>query len=240
MSRPVKPKDVLRVRRNQPTRLEGFVDAAFAFAVTLIVISLGHVPSSVEQMLQAMRGLPAFAVCFLLIARIWLAHRSWGRHYDIEDGPTVVLSLILVFLVLIYVYPLRLLFSLMFAGMSGGWLADQPVDTTIEDLRAAYIVFGLGLGAIAIVFMALFRHALVHAQEIGLDADEIIVTRMRIAGWFCTFVVSMISIATACAITFDARKPWTMSLPGCVYWLLMFTRPTLNRIVARRLARPTA
>ena len=118
MTRRLNPNDVLRVRRHQPTRLEGFVDSAFAFAVTLIVISVGHVPGDVPQMLQALRGLPTFAVCFLLISRFWAMHRFWGRHYDIEDATAVRLSLVLVFLVLIYVYPLRLLFSLMFGAIT--------------------------------------------------------------------------------------------------------------------------
>jgi uncharacterized membrane protein len=233
--------NVMRVRRHQPTRLEGFVDSAFAFAVTLIVISIGHVPGSVEDMLQAMRGLPAFAVCFMLIARIWAAHRSWGRHYDIEDGRTLILSLTLVFLVLIYVYPLRLLFSMTFESMSGGWLVDQPVHLrNAEDLRAAYIVFGLGLGAIAIVFILLFRHALKHADEIGLDGNEIMVTRLRMLSWLLTFAISMLSIAITCAIPFDAYSGWLLSVPGCIYLLLMITRPTINRMIANRLTRRAA
>ena len=114
--------DVLRIRRHQPTRLEGFVDASFAFAVTVLVISFGHVPASVPEMLHALRGLPAFAVSFLLIARIWKAHRDWSRHYDIEDATSLRLSLLLVFVVLVFVYPLRLLFALFFAWIGHGFL----------------------------------------------------------------------------------------------------------------------
>src|SRR5690242_2680306 len=36
-----------RIRGSQPTRVDAFVDAAFAFAVTLLVIAIGHVPNSV-------------------------------------------------------------------------------------------------------------------------------------------------------------------------------------------------
>jgi uncharacterized membrane protein len=71
--------DVLHIRRHNPTRLEGFVNASFAFAVTLLVISIGHVPGSVPEMLRALRGLPAFALCLLAIARIWKSHRDWSR-----------------------------------------------------------------------------------------------------------------------------------------------------------------
>ena len=38
------------------TRLEAFVDAAFAFAVTLLVISLDAIPNSIPALLEAMKG----------------------------------------------------------------------------------------------------------------------------------------------------------------------------------------
>lgn len=230
------PNDVLRVRRHQPTRLEGFVDSAFAFAVTLIVISIGHVPDDVPQMLQALRGIPTFAVCFLLIARFWQMHRFWGRHYDIEDRTAVRLSLTLVFLVLVYVYPLRLLFSFTFGSMTDGWLVEKPVQLhAIDDMRAAYIVFGIGLASIAAVFALMFRHALKSAEAIGLSADEIIVTRARVAGWVSTMAVSLLSIALAALIPFSEQQPWLFAIPGCIYWLLMLTRPLMDRIAARRI-----
>jgi Endosomal/lysosomal potassium channel TMEM175 len=228
-------RDVIKVRRQQPTRLEGFVDASFAFAMTLIVISIGHVPNTIEEMLHAMRGVPTFAVCFLLISRLWLGHRFFSRHYDIEDYKTVVLSLTLVFVMLLYVYPLRLMFSLMFAGLSHGWLADEQLVGTVDDLRGAYIVFGVGLMSISLIFVALFRHALSLADTIGLDANEVLVTHMRSLGWLCTAGVAMLSILVAVFIDFDGSRPWTYSFPGVVYWLLMFTRPTINAIIKRRL-----
>ena len=231
------PNDVLRVRRHQPTRLEGFVDSAFAFAVTLIVISIGHVPSDVPEMLQALRGLPTFAVCFLLIARFWAMHRFWSRHYDIEDATAVRLSLILVFLVLVYVYPLRLLFSLTFASMTNNWLIEKPIVIHyVGEMRDAYVVFGLGLAAIATVFALMFRHALQLATAIGLSRDEIIVTRARVIGWTCTVSVAILSIVLALVLSFNEQQPWLFAIPGCTYWLLMFARPIIDRMALRRIA----
>ncbi|HEX7915005.1 TMEM175 family protein, partial [Rudaea sp.] len=193
---------VMQIRRHQPTRLEGFVDASFAFAVTLVIISIGHVPASVDEMLTALRGLPTFAVCFLLIARIWLSHREWSRCYDLEDSTGVSLSLLLVFIVLIYVYPLRMLFAQMFMGFSGGGLSDGSVRqlATVEELRAAYLVFGLGFAAISAVFVLLFRHALRHADAIGLAPAERAYTRMKIGTWATQAALALASIALACCL----------------------------------------
>jgi len=68
-----------RIRGGQPTRTDAFVDAAFAFAVTLLVIAIGHVPASVGDLVQALRGVPAFAASFFVIARFWQSHRHWSR-----------------------------------------------------------------------------------------------------------------------------------------------------------------
>ena len=229
-------KHVLRVRRHQPTRLEGFIDSAFAFAITLVVISTGHAPTSVAEMLQSLRGLPTFAACFLLIARFWASHRDWSRHYDLEDSTGVALSLLLVFLVLIYVYPLHLLFAFLFAGLSHSWLMDQNIDLhDAWQLRAAYVVYGVGFVAIALVFAQLFRHALQHSAEIGLNAAERVVTQMRAALWLCSGSVALLSVLLALLLPFDSIDSPVASVPGQAYVLIFFVRPFMRRIYARRL-----
>lgn len=227
----------MRIRREQPTRLEGFVDASFAFAITLVVISIGRVPSTVAEMIAALHGLPTFAVCFLLLARIWLSHRNYSRYYDLEDGTVLVLSLVLVFVVLVYVYPLRMLFAQMFLGFSGGWLSDgsvTPLKSTAE-LRSAYVVFGLGLGAISVVFALLQRHALVRAREIGLDPGEVLWTRMKLCDWLEQLALCAVSIALACRLPMENML--TMTLPGFVYATSSVTRTLIARHFRRRLAR---
>jgi uncharacterized membrane protein len=43
-------------RGRQTTRLETFVDAAFAFALTMLVISVDAIPQSFDELLQALKG----------------------------------------------------------------------------------------------------------------------------------------------------------------------------------------
>jgi hypothetical protein len=162
-----------RMRGAQPTRMDAFVDAAFAFAVTLLIVSVGHVPSTVPDLVQAMRGVPAFLASFLLLARFWLSHRHWSRCYGLEDGPSVRLSLALVFLVLIYVYPLRMVANMTLAMLSGGALAEQSIEIhTLADLRSLYLAFASGYGAVVIIFTLLYRHALARADALQLTAGE--------------------------------------------------------------------
>jgi uncharacterized membrane protein len=227
---------VLRVRRHQPTRLEGFVDASFAFAVTLLVISIGHTPVTVADMLHALRGIPAFALCFLLLARLWNAHREWSRHYDLEDSVSVVLSLTLVLVVLIFVYPLRLLFALLFAWISAGYLVDQPVGLhDVEELRAAFEVYGIGFATISALFALLYAHAARRAHAIGLDAREQLATRMHVVVWTSLSITALISLASAALLPFHPDQPFVFTIPGALYALTSITAPAIRRHFKRRL-----
>ena len=228
---------VMRVRRHQPTRLEGFVDASFAFAVTLVVISIGHVPDSVDEMLRALRGVPTFATCFLLLARVWLSHRNWSRYYDLDDATGVFLSLILIFVVLIYVYPLRILFAQMFLGFSAGWLSDGTIVQikTVDELRGAYAVFACGLIALSGIFALLYWHALKQGDAIGLSVAERLCTRMRIQAWLEQMALGLISLALTAWLPMTA--PVSYSLPGLVYSVAMLNGPLRRRYYRGRIAR---
>lgn len=227
---------VMTIRRHQPSRLEGFVDASFAFAVTLVIIAIGHVPESVPQMLQALHGAPTFAACFALLARIWKSHRDWSRYYDIEDAWTVFLSLSLVFLILIYVYPLRLLFSLMFAALSGGYLVEQTLPLgNVEELRDAYTVFSVGFVAIWAVLILLHRHALALRGAIGLRPAEVVATRFRIRLNLAFCAVSVASALLARTLPFES-VPASAYLPGAIYLLMMPTAAWLRHGTRERLA----
>jgi len=228
--------NILRIRRHQPTRLEGFVDASFAFAVTLLVISIGHIPANVPEMLHALRGIPAFGLCFLLLARLWNAHRTWSRYYDIEDSTSIALGLALVFVVLIFVYPLRLLFALLFAWVSHGYLVDLPVGMRdVEELRWGFEVYGVGFAVICAIFALLYRHALQCADAIGLDARERVITRMHVAIWSVLVATAAFSLLLALLLPFEPDRPFVFTLPGAVYALTGITAPLVRRHYAAQL-----
>ena len=57
-------------RSHEITRIEGFSDAVFAFAITLLVVSL-EVPRTFDELAGAMQGFIAFALGSALLFVIW-------------------------------------------------------------------------------------------------------------------------------------------------------------------------
>lgn len=221
-----------RIRSTQPTRVDAFVDAAFAFAVTLLVISVGRVPESVPQLLDAMRGVPAFALSFLVIARVWLVHRQWSRRYALEDAYTTRLNLGLVLVVLLYVYPLRLIFALAVGSFSGGVLAERALRALQDagELRVLYATFAVGYTVVAGILALLHRHALRCADAIGLSAGERLRTRTIAQMWTAMAAIALLSLLFAAVVPMGRAQPLPLdSLPGLAYLLVFVARAVLAR-----------
>src|SRR5438445_4785179 len=88
-----------RWRSHEISRIEGLSDAVFAFAVTLLVVSL-EVPKSFDDLYTVIKGLPAFAMSFLLLMIIWYNQYKFFRRYGLQDFKTVTLTLLLLFVIL--------------------------------------------------------------------------------------------------------------------------------------------
>src|SRR5256885_105547 len=107
--------NTIRWRSHEPSRLETFSDAVFAFAVTLIIVSL-EVPKSFDELFETMKGFVSFGVCFALLFLIWNNQNIFFRRFGLADAYVTFLNGVLLFLVLIYTYPLKFLFTLIFSG----------------------------------------------------------------------------------------------------------------------------
>ena len=101
-----------RLRGHQVTRIEALSDVVFGFALTLLGVS-AEVPKTFDQLLEIMREFPAFAICFAILISLWHDHYRFFRRYGLQDSPTIFLNSLLLFIVILYVYPLKFLFSLL-------------------------------------------------------------------------------------------------------------------------------
>lgn len=205
------------------SRLDAFVDAAFAFAVTLLVISADRVPDSIETLRVALKALPSFAASFTMVAMFWYAHVRWSRRYPLQTMPATLLSLLLVFLVLVYVYPLRLLFGTFFSWASGGWL-PMPLRefSPLEDVRMMYIVYGIAFVSMSSCMAGLFAHAWRQRRPLALESALAADAVAEVASYLGFIVVGTLSALAAWCLP-SRPSAWLLAVPGFLYFLLAFT-----------------
>jgi hypothetical protein len=221
-----------RRRGFEVTRLAAFVDAAFAFAVTLLVISLDGIPTTVDGLVLALKGVPAFAACFAVIAQLWWTHTRFTWRFGLEDGTTVLYSLLMVFLVLVYVYPLKILFASGFHWISGGWLPSNFAIASIPDLRAMFIIYGGAWGLLGLTLMGLYRHAWTRRNALELSADECIRVRLLAISQGFTPILGLLSMLVAWNIP-ERPTAWMMAAPGVVYFGMFLKWPIFKAIERR-------
>ena len=191
-------KEGFLIRGAEMTRLETFIDAAFAFAVTLLVVGGGdNIPRNYDEFLLAMQQVPAFALCFANIAFFWYAHYAWSRRYGLEDAKSTFLSMILIFIVLVYVYPLKAIYSGAFLWLPGVTLESAFIYASAEDFRAVLIIFGLGYSSLSFIIAMLNWHALNVAEEIELSPTEQFDTFTTVSFWLASTVIPLGSVVLA-------------------------------------------
>lgn len=134
-------------------RLDNFTDAAFAFAMTLLVIGGTEAPTSVAMLSAALAEVPAFAIGFAVIAMFWFAHVRWRGYRGEGDWLSALLSVLLVFLVLIYVQPLRAMARSLSTFLGG---SGTPFSGDVGDL---FLIYGAGFVAMALTTASLFAEA---------------------------------------------------------------------------------
>ena len=122
------------MRGREVTRLEGFSDAVFGFALTLLVVSL-EVPEDFPALKQTLSGFLPFAATFAVVSWIWFEHYSFFLRFSLQDNLTVFLNLVLLFVVLFFAYPLKFVLTRLVAGLMG--IGMPPGDMGLRGMTAA-------------------------------------------------------------------------------------------------------
>jgi uncharacterized membrane protein len=166
-----------RWRGHEVSRIEGLSDAVFAFAITLLVVSL-EVPKTFDELAETMHGFGAFLISFALLFFVWFGQYKFFRRYGLRDTITVVLNAALLFVVLFYVYPLKFLFTFLVDRFTGGHGEVRlpngnvvPMVESNEQMASLMTIFNLGYLAVFGVFVLLFWHA--YRKREALDLNEL-------------------------------------------------------------------
>ena len=202
-----------RFRGHEVKRIEAFSDAVFAFAVTLLIVSL-EVPKSFEELIITMRGFFAFGVSFIILMFIWYEQNIFFRRYGLDDLKTIVLNCILIFLVLFYVYPLKFLFTLLFSDQIYGY-NHSPLIMAMADVPKLMVIYGTGYILIYFLFSMMYLHAIKKRIQLQLTDTEIFDTKTKIYKNAILIFIGIISVIVSLAL-----KPENTGLAGFVYFLI--------------------
>jgi len=216
-----------RMRGKEVTRLEAFSDTVFGFALTLLVVSL-DVPRTFGDLTSAMRGFPAFAVCFLFLALIWNGHYKFCRRYGLDDGMTRFLTCLLLFVVLFYVYPLKFLFSISLTNI----FSRPSASMTRSQLSDLMLIYGLGFAAVYFALALLYLHAWKLREKLQLTAYELSETRSYIERLLMLTATGILSASLA-------RIPAITQWSGLTYLLIAPASQVLRAVRRRRLRKMT-
>src|SRR5690348_4078869 len=139
-----------RLRGMEMTRLETFIDAAFAFAISMLVIAAQQIPDNIQALLVAFKNVPTFVCSIAVLGIFWRGHWLWSRRYGLEDGVSILVSWTMIVTILILIYPLKAIFGAMWFLISSGQVGHQfSLHTTVSEVRTIFAIYALGVIAIS-------------------------------------------------------------------------------------------
>ncbi len=224
-----------RYRGLNQTRVETFSDVGFALAITLIVLS-ASVPETFEELKESMSGVLPFFLCVVLLVIIWMQHYMFFLRYGLQDTRTIVYNTVLLFLILVYVYPLKFLMSFLvsfYAGLITGSLESFQSSFTMQpgDMKFLMIIYGLGAGLIFFTLAALNRHALKLQDELALDDYEIFQTKSSV---MINVLLGSIPMLSCLVAWLGADRGSTYAISGFMYILYAIVMPLYGRYLKKK------
>jgi uncharacterized membrane protein len=206
-----------RWRGEEVSRIEGLSDAIFAFSITLIVISL-EVPKTFEELLTTMSGAAGFALSFFLLMGLWYSHYLFFRRYGLKDRFTIILNNFLLFVVLLYVFPLKFLATLLIDEIAG--FSTQGLIRE-EQIPSLLIIYGIGFMAVYVIFSLMYYNAYRQRDDLELTESERIDTLDSLLSHVSFAVTGLVSVLIAAI----GGRGWS-SLAGFAYPIMILVLRT--------------
>ena len=217
-----------RLRGIEMTRLETFIDAAFAFAISMLVIAPQQIPDNIDALLDAFKNVPAFVASIIVLGIFWRGHWLWSRRYGLEDGISIFISWAMLVTILIYIYPLKGIFGSMWFLLSDGQVGHKLGIHIDWQERALFALFAVGFIAIALEILLLNLRAWQLRDPLRLNARERLITRYEVTGWSMPVGVGLLSLLLALTLPID-QIAWS----GWIYFSMAILVP-LHSVYRRR------
>jgi len=128
----------------------------------------------------------------------WITHRSWIRRYGLENVWTTFLTMVMIFTILVYVFPLRLMFSMIMSFVvTPEWIPSEFEVNSAAEVLGLFIIYGIGFAILSAVLMLLYCRAYFCRQLLALNKHEEILPKQGIGIWAIQFFTGLISALSA-------------------------------------------
>lgn len=189
---------LFRWRGGEVSRVESLTDGVFALALTLLVVPFEvRGADTFAQFETILLRAPVMALCVAFLVMVWQSHFLLHRRYGIEDGVAVWLNAAFLFVLLLGIYPVKLLATLLINSFTG--LGDGLALSDLEGRQVVWLmqVYGLGFVALYAALFAMVWRGWVRRDALVLDAAERCLARGELAshGLMIGFGLASIGLA---------------------------------------------
>jgi len=141
-------------------RVEAFSDGVFAFAATLMVVTLDMDDTLWITGAKATNFI-SFGVSFFVLVILWKIHYNFFRRNSYMDNWIITLNSILLFVVLYYVFPLKSLIN--------SWIGLQHI--TRDGLASLFVMYGFGFAMIFLCYALMYYRAFRKTRSIQISIE---------------------------------------------------------------------
>lgn len=178
-------------------RVEAFSDGVFAFAATLMVISL-DLEESFVMMESKLSSFISFGISFFVLVMFWKVHYNFFRRTKYMDNWIITFNAILLFVILYYVFPLKSLIN--------SFLGKEKI--TFEGLADLFQMYSAGFLLIFLCFTLMYLRAYRKTKSM----DEALLLYFYARHFAIYVLIALVSIALS-----GFKIGITFGLPGNVY-----------------------
>ena len=142
---------------------------------------------------------------------------------------SIFISWAMIVTMLIYIYPLKAIFSSMWFLLSGGRVGHVLGAHSESQVRALFAIFALGFTAIALEMVLLNLRAWQLRQPLRLNARERAMTFNEITGWSIPVSVGLVSLVLALWLP-ETQIQWS----GWIYFFMIILVPLHRSYFGRK------
>jgi len=218
-------KNDTKFKAEYNNRMVALSDGVFALTIAILLIA-SNVPSNFEELMAFVYDIPPFGICIIFIYWIWNEQNRVFQFYNLFDGKMNFLNMLLLFFVLVYVYPLKFLMKWMFTFLGSaiqGTVREDFDEITemipMEKVPLLMVIYSIGFICIFLCLYLMHKHGIAQKENLGLNQRQILETVLHKNQSLHTLGVGILSFLFAVGgILFHA--PLGAFLSGIVYNLL--------------------